>query len=182
MGRSFIAITFLGLAIILFFGWTMPIWNDIKELKAERSAYAKALISSRDLQDIRDRLLTQYNSISQEDLERLNVFLPTSVDAGGLITEFENRAQANGLTLKKISIQTQEVTKTKSTTLKAPSESLFESAVVDLRVSGSYESFLSFLKDLEQSLRLIDVQQLSFISGTTDSYEFNIQGKVYYQK
>ena len=51
-----------------------------------------------------------------------------------------------------------------------------------LNVSGPYESFKEFLRDLEKNLRLIDVQEISFITppqGTT--FDFNLRLKTYFQ-
>ena len=45
-------------------------------------------------------------------------------------------------------------------------------------VSASYENFLAFLHDLEHSLRVVDIENLTFQvqpEGTINDYQFNIR-------
>jgi uncharacterized membrane protein YqhA len=60
-------------------------------------------------------------------------------------------------------------------------------------VTGKYESFLSFLKDLEQNLRVVDVKSIDFkvpnsiVSSSgkvtdTDIYDYSLEIQTYWLK
>jgi hypothetical protein len=46
----------------------------------------------------------------------------------------------------------------------------------------SYKDFVSFLRDLETSLRLVDVVGLSFTSTKGDLYDFSVSIRTYWLK
>jgi len=54
---------------------------------------------------------------------------------------------------------------------------------VSANVTGSYENFKKFLRDMETNMRLIDINHIEFNSpsGGEKLYQFNISAKVYYQ-
>ena len=53
---------------------------------------------------------------------------------------------------------------------------------ISISVSGSYKNFISFLRRIEKSLRLIDVSGLSFSTGKDDFYDFSLEAVSYIQK
>ena len=63
-----------------------------------------------------------------------------------------------------------------------PDEGAYESVILSFAVSGSYITFRSFLADLEQSLRLVDIVGLSFASNESGIYDFTVRIKTYWLK
>ena len=59
----------------------------------------------------------------------------------------------------------------------------YQTLNVGMEVRGSYEAFKSFLRDLESSIRITDVEALDFSppSGGSDTFNFNLTLKAYYQ-
>ncbi len=180
MLRFFLIILFLITAIVIFFTQTQPYYNDIKTLLAERDEYQVALADSRELQTLRDQLLSQYNTIPQNDFDRLGKLLPSSIDSGNIIVMLEDRAQKNGILLKKIDVnESKESTSNSTTALGAPPPP-YKTVELSFSISGPYASVLSFFGDLEKNLRLIDIKSISFSSSLTDVYEFSISAKTYF--
>ncbi len=179
MLRFFLIILFLTTAIVIFFTQTQPYYKDVKTLTAERDEYQVALADSRELQTLRDQLLSQYNAIPQNDFDRLGKLLPFSIDSGNIIVMLEDRAQENSLLLKKIDIKELTESTSGSTVLGAPS-SPYKTIELSFAISGPYASTLSFLGDLEKNIRLIDIKSISFSSAPSDVYEFNISAKTYF--
>ncbi|PJC25330.1 MAG: hypothetical protein CO056_00820 [Candidatus Tagabacteria bacterium CG_4_9_14_0_2_um_filter_41_11] len=180
MLRFFLIILFLITAIVIFFTQTQPYYKDIKTLIAERDEYQVALVDSRELQTLRDQLLSQYNTISQDDFNRLGKILPVSIDSGSIIVMFEDRARENGILLKKIDVIESKESTSDSTTALGALPLPYKTVGLSFSISGSYASVLSFFSDLEKNLRLIDIKSISFSSSPSDIYEFNVSAKTYF--
>lgn len=178
MTRFILPILFLAMAVVLFLSQTQPNFSQTKVLKADKQSFEEALQYSRELQTLRDELLTQYNSISQEDLARLNELLPPQIDSGSLIVILEDRAKNRGLLLKKIDVSEKKLTADPFAVIGAALPP-FRVLGLSLSVSGSYGSFLEFLADLEKSLRIIDVEQIVFSGGASEVIEFQLSAKTY---
>lgn len=179
MMRFVLSIFFIIMAVALFFSQTQPYFNDIKALRAQRQEYQTALANSRELQTLRDDLLSRYNAISQENLDHLNKLLPGEIDSGNLIVMFENRAKAYGLLLKKVDVKEAKQSSDSAGAL-AASPPPYKIIDISLLVSGSYAPLLGLLDDLGKDLRLIDVNGVNFSVAATDVYEFTINARAYY--
>lgn len=166
--RLFISIILLIAAVATVFLWGRLLWSDVQSLAAEKDAYESVLARLNSLRKTRDTLLSSYNSIPAEDLRRIKNFLPENVNSGPLIVQISNLAGSSGLLLKNINI--------------SPVEEKTAEITISLSLSGGYGDFIGFLKNVEKSLRLIDVFQLSFSAGRDNFYDFNLEAKTYIQK
>ncbi len=90
----------------------------------------------------------------------------------------DNRAKTNGLLLKKINVKAMDQSTGAAAVLGAP-QSPYKNIDLSVTISGPYASALNFLTDLEQSLRLIDISNLTFTVAPVDVYEFNISARTY---
>lgn len=178
---------FLG-GIALIFWAVKPLWKEISTLRVERSNVLSTLSELRNLQDAKDKLLAAYNSISKNDLEKLNQVLPQSSDTGDILVSLEKMTQDRGMRLKKIEFKTDENKNTNVPVANATiqeslkSNQMFNDVNLSLVVSASYDVFKSFLNALEKNSRVIDVTNISFSVGQTDLYEFTLQADAYYGK
>jgi Tfp pilus assembly protein PilO len=172
----------IGVGIGGFVLITKPIYADISDLKIEADAYNQALINSENLQKERDRLTTKFNSITAEDLDRLNKMLPNTVDNIKLILEIQQQAANQGIIVKNVQFEPKQyidetldpnATSTQKTTnvARAPAAGKstdFETFELQFSVEGSYGNFVAFMQLMEQSLRLIDIQSIKFTPGTSE--------------
>lgn len=180
MLKIIVSIIFLATAMAVFFTWSQPVFNEIKDFQAQRAAFDEALSKSRQIQETRDNLLSQYNAISRENIERLNKILPPQPGSIKFIIEIDNILRQNGMILKNIDIKEKEEG-SEEISFGAPEQS-FETLPLSMRVAGPYKSFYAFLKDLEKDLRLTDINALDFSSSNADFYEYNIDAIIYWQK
>ena len=170
----------LVLAVIgVFLGLIDPLYKEIATLRQEVTSFNSALEKSKELQTVRDELLSQYNAISGSDLERLEKMLPNNVDNVRLIMDINNIAARYNMSLRQTKVNV--VDETKSGLL-GPNRQKYGSVQLEFAVAGPYDVFLSFLKDLELSLRLVDVIGLSFVSGSKDFYEYTVLLQTYWLK
>ncbi len=178
MIKFFIPIIFLAVSVLLFFGYIDPKFSDIKKTQQEEQLYRGALDNSKELQSIRDGLLTKYNSFGTEDLDRLKKILPNNINSVRLIRDIDGIASRYGMTLRNVSVNLG----TEKTNTVGPSGSEVGTMVLGFSVSGPYKIFISFLEDVEKSMRIMDITEVAFTSSENDLYEYKISLKTYWLK
>ena len=146
-----------------------PLYKDVKGLKTDVSTYTNALSSANDLKNKRDSLLEKYRNIKQEDKDRLNTFLPNTANNIQFILEIERIANLHGMPLKDIKFESSELSDNQAGGTPGPNGEVvidtkpYGVFPVNFVTEGSYDSFLSFLRDLEINLRLMDIKEVSFV-------------------
>lgn len=175
--KNILALFFVAASIAIFFGYVDPTYQSIAALQSERGAYDQALSKSKELQALRDSLLSRYNTFSANDISRLGKLLPDGVDNVKLVLDVDNIASQYGLHIRSVSIDT-EVQKDKQVI--SGSEGSVGSVVVSFTIPATYPVFVQFLKNLEQSLRLVDITSISFAVGSGDLIEYKVGLKTYW--
>ena len=177
MTRFIMPIILIGIAISLFFVFTNPVYNDISTLNASVTSYNDALDNSKALEAQRDQLTQKENSISVENLAKLQKLLPQNVDNVRLILEIGQIAQPYGMVLKDVKYDAT----TPDTTAMQTGEGAVQGGAVktspngygifdlEFSTSGTYDNFINFTKDLESNLRIVDISSISFSSDETDA-------------
>ncbi len=173
-------VLFLLIAGGIFFWYVNPTYMGLKSVLAQEAQYDAALSRSRELQDVRDQLLSRYNTFSQTDLNRLQKLVPDHVDNVRLILDFDSMATRYGMRVRNVAIESEKDRATRGQI--GPGEKAYESVILSFNVSGSYDTFRQYLADLERSLRLVDVVGLSFTANETGIYDFTVHIKTYWLK
>jgi Tfp pilus assembly protein PilO len=149
-------------------------------LRAEEKTYDQALNQSRELQEIRDSLLSRYNTFSQQDIDRLKKLLPDHVDNVRLILDIDGIASKYNMRTRNVKVS--EVGSEDSKII-GTNQSFVDSVVLSFSVASTYNNFVLFIKDLESSLRIVDLEGLSFTSaGEGEVFNFNVSIKTYWLK
>lgn len=176
----------LGLAAVAFFYFTAPLLDQIDALKFRQGELAVALDNATKLKDKQDALVNQYNAIDPRDLANLDEFLPNNIDNVRLIIDINDIAKKYGLTIRNPNIVKEEAkdgSPPPSGAGAPPGRSPGEnSAVISFAVSSSYEVLKLFLSDLARSLRLVDIQTLSFTGNDRNLYDYQISLRTYWLK
>jgi Tfp pilus assembly protein PilO len=168
-------------SVAAFFGFVDPRYESVKLLQAEKSQYDEALDNARELRKLRDSLNAVYKTIPLKDLDRLQKFLPDHIDNVRLIIDINDIAKRYGLALKSVKNIDANKTNRENEEL-GPDQSKYGSTVINFSVLAPYSNFIAFLKDLEQSLRLVDVVSLDFDAKEGSLYDFNLGIKTYWLK
>ncbi len=157
---------------VLFFSIVNPLRGDVSLLRTEVATYNAALDNSKELQKTRDDLVNTYKRIKVEDRDRLEHFLPNTVNNIKFILEVERIANLHSMSIKNIKFDVSKPTETKTTangkttvvTASDPSAmSPYGTFPIDFTTEGNYDTFVLFLKDLEHNLRLVDIKSVGFI-------------------
>ncbi|OGF83195.1 hypothetical protein A3B18_00595 [Candidatus Giovannonibacteria bacterium RIFCSPLOWO2_01_FULL_46_13] len=182
-GKNILGILFIVIGVAIGFFWAYPLWQEVGEVKIEKASTEATLARMQELNRKRDEILAKYNSISPEDMAKLEEFFPRKPDSAVWLLNLERLATRNGLLLKSISM-TEEVKSESGENQVVPGTENFETFPFEISVSGNYASFIAFLEAAEKSRRLIDVDSLMFDSGegTKDLYEFTLNAHTYWKK
>jgi len=202
MFRYLTPLIFIGLSITIFSFFTDDIYKNIQELRLEQDTYDVAFANSKALENERDNLTSTYSKIPVENLERIRKFLPDNVDNIRLILELdETLAAPYGMALKDVqySVVPKEkedgggpngpITNTVNGKGKTANKS-YGSWDLGFSVTGSYNNFLNFLRDLESNLRIVDISSIQFSStpvnasgsSLSDVYKYTFNIKTYWLK
>lgn len=170
----------------IFIGYTNKAYKEVSALRTEQAAYDEALLNSKKLLDVRQELVDKYNALLPEDKDRLMKLMPDNVDNIRLIIDIQKIASQYGMLPKDIHFdKDQGKTATNTITATASPEEIalahkdYGTFDLDFSVTGTYANFLNFTRDLEKSLRIIDIESVSFAIGdvgtTTYKYVFKIR-------
>jgi hypothetical protein len=184
---NIISIFLLLASIGVFFGYvdrnyrSPSVENNIVTLQAEREQYAVAIENSTKLIEKRNELVVKKNNLSEADELRLKKLLPDHVDNVRLIIDLDRIAQKHGITIRNITIDDAASKKDSAAALGA-AESPVGTIGLKFSIQATYDRFLSFVGDLERSLRLVDITDVTFSSSDTGIYDIGIAIKTYWLK
>ncbi len=179
-------------SIGVFFGYVNPNYkgNPAVENPSDYSTYGiidlqSELAKFKDISDSSNKivaeqknLVSKKNSIPTADQDRLKKLLPNNIDNIRLIVEISDIANRENLNIKNISVG--EVSQNPGSI--GPSGGKYGTLTLKFTVNATYTSFISFLKDLENNLRLIDVTDINFTATNSGSYDFNVTLNTYWLK
>ncbi|MBM3271823.1 hypothetical protein FJY94_00860 [Candidatus Kaiserbacteria bacterium] len=193
MFRNIISIAMLVLSVGLFIVYTKPTYDSTLALQAQVASYDAALAKATELQQRKQELLSRFNAMNPNDLDRLQKLLPDHVDNVRLILDFDNFAKQHGMALENVDVAIPGAEDTKRGTIPAGSVSGSKHEVVVVRFStrGTYSMLQEFLRGIQSNLRLLDVISLSMSPGSLGGqgvidgepvYSFNVALKTYWLK
>lgn len=179
--RFIIPLILIAAAVGLFALYTNPQYQQIKALQTQVSSFNDALDKANELKGIRDQLLSRRNTFATENVQKLEHILPDNVDNIRFIIDINNIASRRSLSLSNVSVGTVSDSKVARNALSVgQSGDPVGSASVSFSLTASYDDFLSFLQDLEHSLRIVDVQVLDFKPAAAGRYEISLTIRTYW--
>jgi len=180
--RSLIPFILVVAAIGLFVGYTNRAFQATKMVNAQVQAYDAALTTSTELRARREQLLRERDTLSPESIQKLERMLPDTVDNIRLIIDINNIAARHSLTLKNVSLgNVSSASGARSAVAVGASGDPVGSIELGFGVTASYDKFMAFMLDLEHSLRLIDIEKVSFKnSGPTDVTDYTLTIRTYW--
>lgn len=189
--KIIINLALLGLAYYAIFFLAKPQWEEAKNVKQEVNSYKETLDNIHKMQELRNKLLREYNSISEDEKKKLENMFASSLNEGELMEMFSGLAEVNELIFLDIAFDKNTGANQSAAVIgggKAANNS-YAPYGINISVEGSYNALKSFLKSVEKSLVIIDVETISFNAAKTDSktknpdnFQYKIKGFVYLKK
>jgi Tfp pilus assembly protein PilO len=175
-------ITFIGFVLAggVFFWYTKPAYDNVQTTRIQIAQYDAALNKAAELQKLKQSLLSRFNAFRPEDLDRLHKLLPDHVDNVRLILDLDNLAGRYGLSLQNVDVSSsQSQSEKKQTAVGAigASNQKYDSLTLSFGTRATYANFVEFLKDLEASLRIVDLISLSITPDSSGAVSASPTGK-----
>ena len=181
MGKTIFAIIGFIAAGGVFFFYTKPAYATIGELQAQIAQYEEALDKAAELQARKKELMDRRNAFNQNDIIRLQTMLPDHVDNIRLILELDSLASHYGMALENVDVATSpsNTSDQSAVTTISASAQKYDSLVLHFTTYGTYDTFRAFLKDLETSLRTVDLGSLTLSAQGTSGSAAGAAGAAY---
>lgn len=181
MTRYLLPLILIAASIGLFVLYVNPTYQNVKALSVQAASYDDALNKSTELRTLRDKLLATRASFSNDDVQKLTRVLPDNVDNIRLIIDINNIAARHSLSLSGVELgSTSNSSKEQSAAAVGPSGSQVGSVTVGFAVTTDYDTFLSFVQDLEHSLRIVDITKISFTAGSGNLQNYTLEIRTYW--
>lgn len=191
MTRTLLSLLFLAAAGGLFFFYTKPAYDSVRDVQTQIDQYDQALTKADELQKLKQTLLSRFNAFNPADVDRLHKLLPDHVDNVRLVLDLDTLASQHGFALQNVVInapttESQQNGGTQATI--GPSRQTYDSLTLRFATSGTYPKFVEFINALENSLRLVDVVALTMdndgasVGSEEPTYRFDITLRTYWLK
>jgi Tfp pilus assembly protein PilO len=181
-------IVLIVLSVGLFFTFTDTQYAKVKELKASNAEYDRAIASANELIAARDKVLAEYNAIPKQNLEKVQKLVPNNVDSVRLIIDVNGITSKYGVSVKNVKIDTLKKNN-KDQVVAIDDGKPYNSATLSFSVTTKYETFIQIMKDIESSLRILDMESVKFQAVDTanpqapaDTYTFDVTLRTYWMK
>ncbi len=170
----------IGLSVAAFFFYINPTYTNIGALRKDNAQYKEALANAQVAQEHWNQLRSRYDSLTGDQLIRLKKFMPDKVDTIKLAVDLNAVAEKYGKGVRNI----------KFADALEPAGDVgsggkpYGTTAVSYDVTMTYDNFLRYLKDLEQSLQFIDITNIGFQPASTAdaTYNFTLTLKTYWLK
>jgi len=181
-------ILLVAFAIAVVLMYVRPTFTGpIADTKTKIDSYVSALEAADRFQAKEAELTQAKAQIAPESLERLAAFLPDNVDNVQLILDLDALAARSGVTLSDFNINDDASGSASNNSngsgqLALTGSGPVESIDLTMTASGSYASFRSFLSGIEQSLRPLDVTNLTVTDSASGIYAYTMTVRIYWLK
>jgi hypothetical protein len=175
------AIILILISIGLFYTFIMPEYGKVQARQAEAAGYNDILGRVSDLSEKRDELLLKYNTIPKVQLENLTKILPDNVNVVELALNLDTIASKYGISIKNVKT-VDDKADTSATAVKTVTASGLQKVRITFNFTTTYANYRKFLADLEQSLRIIEVRNVSFTTADNGTNDFQMQIETYWLK
>ncbi len=179
--RLILAIIMILASGVGFVVYIVPSYSEAQTLRAKHTEYQTILANARKLAETRDDLLKKYNAFSPNDLARLETMLPQSPDNVKFILELSGLAERSGLLLQNVKVTDDAADAKRGSERKT--DDAYGTVGLEFTIVGSYANFTSFLGGMESSLRLVDINKVSFVAlDDKVNYQYTVGVTTYWLK
>ncbi|MBP9763188.1 MAG: hypothetical protein KBD10_00380 [Candidatus Pacebacteria bacterium] len=154
-------------SVIIFFLFIDPQYELFQKSKQEKEDNDIMLQLAQDLQRKRDLLQQSYNDISIDDRRQLEKLLPDTVDNVRLVLDINNIAEKYGISIQNIDISKDAIDPEAKSNVASSVDRTTDVGTIRLgfTITSTYEVFINFMKDIEETLRIVDIRSLNIKQG-----------------
>jgi hypothetical protein len=177
MNKFITAIILIIVGVGLIVTYARSNYEQYQAVNKRSAEYDSALSLAGRLTDLQDDLNQQYQNIPIDQRERLEKLLPTNIDTVRLTVEIDKIASDNSVVISDLEFATNnDNNQDEDLSLEASDEpeifdedQNYSSVDMAFKAIGDYEMLNNFIADLENNLRLTDIQSLNVDVVTDDN-------------
>jgi len=174
---NFLSLILIVLSVLLGLFVVKPKYAETTVLKDKKAQHEAALESLRSIEELKQNLENKLNSIAPETMEKIMTLLPESSGSVKLISDIDSIASKYGTTISNVSYNT---TPDSSQSLaEGMAQSSYRSTTVSFSVETDYNKFRSILSEIETSLRIVDIRNVS-ITAAKDKNTYKVDAEIYW--
>jgi len=172
VNKNYLGVGLVGIAIIVFWLFGVPTWNNISPLNNAIKERGDILSSRTEILRRVEDLNSQYQQ-RFSDVSKISSVVPNTKGAAELVSAIEAVTQQTGLQLVEITMGET-----------SNEEQELQTVFIELGLTGGYPSLTAFLDLVEKNLRLIDVFELSASQVSAPGQQivlnFRVKANAYY--
>lgn len=165
MTKAILSIIFIGASIMIFTLYVRPTYDQIQDNRALVAGFDEALAKTREIQELKNSLLSRYNLFAGNNLERLQKMLPDHVDNVRLVLDMDGIASKYNIRIQNVEVQSTPDGRTDRNSIilngGVAENRPYRSLNLQFEVLATYDDFVLLMRDLETSLRIVDLTSLS---------------------
>ncbi|HEU4677309.1 MAG TPA: hypothetical protein VFS75_01160 [Candidatus Paceibacterota bacterium] len=183
MMRTTTPILSILIAVLLFVFFTQPQYLKAKDLMNQIDEYHQATKTYADFTGALENKLAKKSDRSPYEMERLDQLVPEEIDDTQDLVDLEALAQKNNLLFQVTEVDDKQLSFVDRSgggaSSAATSRDELTTVDISFAVVGTYDQFKSFLKDLEKSLTIYEVTQLSLTVAEGPFQQFKMTVRTY---
>jgi Tfp pilus assembly protein PilO len=162
--KAFLPFVIIGICVAMYFMYISPIIkNDISTQKQELAQYNAVLEKVEDLKVQREAALKAYQDIPESDKEKLTKIIPEKFSGVLFLKDISAIVAHQGMTLEGYTVNTSQTAEHEAVDVGTPKA---KTITISFKVSGKYAQIISFLKDIETNMQLLDITDLNITPST----------------
>lgn len=169
--KNIFSIIVIVISLLAFVFFVRPQYTQVKTMEAQSKELDGVLENARKLQRLRDDLLQKQQQITGSDISRLEKLIPENSDNVKLILEFQKIAEEYNLQIETASSSRDDEEEEIGGQNFDIETKDYGIITIDFTLSGKYQDFISFLKSIEENLRLADIRNMSLTPAGGDDFQ-----------
>ena len=170
------------IAFVVFFSVTRPMFAEIKIVQDETQEYEKAVNEAEALNQKLKALIAAKNQFSDIQREALEMFVPSSIDEVRILNDLKGIATTNRMLLGNVKVSEETMLTSSPEGESARAAVSYDNLVssdISFALIGTYDQFKAMLRDMERSLVLMEVTNITFTASEGDLMQFEVTARVF---
>lgn len=181
MTRIIIGFLLTTAALAIGYAGIRPQWLAAAEGRGEIARLQALHQELAELAARRDALTAEYNAIPESDLAKLRAIVPGDPETAKALGGLEAIARSQGMSIERVDFVTGRI----AGEFEAVTEEGYRTLPLVVALKGTYDGLRGFLVALERSLRLMDVDEITFASAGPEArnpeLSVSVKGRMYWR-
>lgn len=172
------ALAIIVVSLGLFFLFGKPMLADISDLGIQKNGYEESIDKVNSIGETESALRAKINAIPADTKKKIDTIIPDKQNFVRLATDINGIANKHGIVINDFTFDNQ--SKTAPTIAERATSRHYESGMLKFSFSARYIDLSSFLRDLEASLRLVDIREIGVSTLETGIYNYTVSAEIYW--